>query len=62
MLSVSLQLMAPGLEVQSMFGAKGSLPLNERIISTISRSSLAAHPWHDLEIGISLCSLMAFIS
>ncbi|XP_039132425.1 soluble inorganic pyrophosphatase 4-like [Dioscorea cayenensis subsp. rotundata] len=43
--------MAPGLEVQSMFGAKGSLPLNERIISTISRSSLAAHPWHDLEIG-----------
>ncbi|KAL5989132.1 hypothetical protein ACLOJK_027234 [Asimina triloba] len=26
--------------------------LNERILSSMSRRSLAAHPWHDLEIGI----------
>ncbi|CAL4953504.1 unnamed protein product [Urochloa decumbens] len=25
--------------------------LNERILSTMSRRSVAAHPWHDLEIG-----------
>ncbi|KAL9264891.1 Soluble inorganic pyrophosphatase-like protein [Drosera capensis] len=25
--------------------------LNERIISSMSRRSMAAHPWHDLEIG-----------
>ncbi|XP_057951489.1 soluble inorganic pyrophosphatase-like isoform X1 [Malania oleifera] len=25
--------------------------LNERILSSISRRSIAAHPWHDLEIG-----------
>ncbi|KAK1288534.1 Soluble inorganic pyrophosphatase [Acorus calamus] len=27
--------------------------LNERILSSLSRRSVAAHPWHDLEIGIS---------
>ena len=26
-------------------------PLNERIISSMIRRSVAAHPWHDLEIG-----------
>lgn len=26
--------------------------LNERILSSLSRRSVAAHPWHDLEIGI----------
>lgn len=26
-------------------------PLNERILSSMSRRSMAAHPWHDLEIG-----------
>ncbi|PIA53004.1 hypothetical protein AQUCO_01000697v1 [Aquilegia coerulea] len=26
-------------------------PLNERILSSLSRRSVAAHPWHDLEIG-----------
>lgn len=26
--------------------------LNERILSSMSRRSVAAHPWHDLEIGI----------
>uniref|UniRef100_A0A453GXW1 inorganic diphosphatase n=1 Tax=Aegilops tauschii subsp. strangulata TaxID=200361 RepID=A0A453GXW1_AEGTS len=25
--------------------------LNERILSSITRRSVAAHPWHDLEIG-----------
>ncbi|ESR56460.1 hypothetical protein WN944_016306 [Citrus x changshan-huyou] len=34
--------------------AEGNRPvpkLNERILSTLSRRSVAAHPWHDLEIG-----------
>ncbi|OVA18291.1 Inorganic pyrophosphatase [Macleaya cordata] len=26
-------------------------PLNERILSSMSRRAVAAHPWHDLEIG-----------
>lgn len=26
--------------------------LNERILSSMSRRSVAAHPWHDLEIGM----------
>lgn len=26
--------------------------LNERILSSMSKRSVAAHPWHDLEIGI----------
>ncbi|KAH9731181.1 Soluble inorganic pyrophosphatase 1 [Citrus sinensis] len=31
---------------------QGSVPrLNERILSSMSRRSVAAHPWHDLEIG-----------
>lgn len=25
--------------------------LNERILNSMSRRSVAAHPWHDLEIG-----------
>lgn len=27
-------------------------PLNERILSSMNRRSVAAHPWHDLEIGM----------
>jgi inorganic pyrophosphatase len=27
--------------------------LNERILSSLSRRSVAAHPWHDLEIGMN---------
>ena len=27
------------------------VPLNERILSSLSRRTVAAHPWHDLEIG-----------
>lgn len=26
-------------------------PLNERIVSSLARRSVAAHPWHDLDIG-----------
>ncbi|KAK6140318.1 hypothetical protein DH2020_025955 [Rehmannia glutinosa] len=26
-------------------------PLNERILSSLTRKGVAAHPWHDLEIG-----------
>ncbi|TYG76614.1 hypothetical protein ES288_D03G127200v1 [Gossypium darwinii] len=26
-------------------------PLNERILSSMTRRSVAAHPWHDLEIA-----------
>ncbi|XVF59661.1 hypothetical protein PTKIN_Ptkin07bG0293500 [Pterospermum kingtungense] len=36
-------------------GATSGYPrvaLNERIISSMTRRSIAAHPWHDLEIGI----------
>ncbi|XP_010906338.1 soluble inorganic pyrophosphatase isoform X4 [Elaeis guineensis] len=35
-------------------GGHSSFPhvvLNERILSSMSRKSIAAHPWHDLEIG-----------
>ena len=30
-----------------------STPLNQRILSTMERRTVAAHPWHDLEIGES---------
>lgn len=32
--------------------------LNERILSSMSRRSVAAHPWHDLEIG--MCTFCSF--
>jgi hypothetical protein len=35
-------------------GAKPKRPaprLNERILSSLSRRSVAAHPWHDLDTG-----------
>lgn len=35
--------------------------LNERILSSISRRSIAAHPWHDLEIGMNCMSTRFFI-
>ena len=31
--------------------------LNERILSSLSRRSVAAHPWHDLEIGEPIAPL-----
>lgn len=30
---------------------RSSPALNERILSSMSRKAVAAHPWHDLEIG-----------
>lgn len=39
-------------EGQSSGRNSGFYPaLNERILSSMSRRSIAAHPWHDLEIG-----------
>ncbi|CAN1160076.1 Soluble inorganic pyrophosphatase 1 [Linum perenne] len=32
-------------------GEKRTPKLNERILSSLSRRTVAAHPWHDLEIG-----------
>ncbi|KAF8775218.1 hypothetical protein HU200_004619 [Digitaria exilis] len=34
--------------------------LNERILSSLSRRSVAAHPWHDLEIGESVLLSTSF--
>lgn len=36
--------------------------LNERILSSLSRRSVAAHPWHDLEIGKSFVKDTVFSS
>lgn len=35
--------------------------LNERILSSLSRRSVAAHPWHDLEIG-TVVDIIAYLS
>uniref|UniRef100_A0A7N0TZF7 inorganic diphosphatase n=1 Tax=Kalanchoe fedtschenkoi TaxID=63787 RepID=A0A7N0TZF7_KALFE len=46
--------MAPPIEkaIQPPVYQKQSHPaLNERILSSLNRRSVAAHPWHDLEIG-----------
>jgi hypothetical protein len=45
--------MAPAVEaVKKEAGSFQKVPaLNERILSSMSRRSVAAHPWHDLEIG-----------
>jgi hypothetical protein len=46
-------LMAPAVEAVKETGTFQKVPaLNERILSSMSRRSVAAHPWHDLEIGI----------
>ncbi|RVX16690.1 Soluble inorganic pyrophosphatase [Vitis vinifera] len=36
--------------------------LNERILSSMSRRSIAAHPWHDLEIGPGAPSVFNCVS
>lgn len=41
---------------KSGLGAR-RVALNERILSSMSRRSVAAHPWHDLEIGLSFHKL-----
>ncbi|THU58856.1 hypothetical protein C4D60_Mb03t18880 [Musa balbisiana] len=45
--------MAPSLEIPIMYSdlQLSRPPLNERILSSMGRRSVAAHPWHDLEIG-----------
>jgi inorganic pyrophosphatase len=45
--------MAPPLEAAAANkdAPKKTPALNERILSSITRRSVAAHPWHDLEIG-----------
>ncbi|GJN36289.1 hypothetical protein PR202_gb25136 [Eleusine coracana subsp. coracana] len=45
--------MAPAVEaVKKEMNSFQKVPaLNERILSSMSRRSVAAHPWHDLEIG-----------
>ncbi|KAG6725743.1 hypothetical protein I3842_02G046300 [Carya illinoinensis] len=35
--------------------------LNERILSSLSRRSVAAHPWHDLEIGIDKPTIFSVV-
>ncbi|XP_042054571.1 soluble inorganic pyrophosphatase 4 isoform X1 [Salvia splendens] len=49
-----LPVMAPPLEISSKspdVQKASHAPLNERILSSMTRKSVAAHPWHDLEIG-----------
>lgn len=50
--------MAPPIEIaatKSYAEKQASLPLlNERILSSMTHRSVAAHPWHDLEIGMQL--------
>ncbi|KNA20798.1 hypothetical protein SOVF_048910 [Spinacia oleracea] len=38
-------------QVKQMYRPSPTPKLNQRIISSMSRRSVAAHPWHDLEIG-----------
>ena len=51
--------MAPPIEIPSKSPAvqkasRAPLPLNERILSSMTRKTAAAHPWHELEIGTYL--------
>ncbi|KAI3687271.1 hypothetical protein L1987_80965 [Smallanthus sonchifolius] len=36
-------------------------PLNERILSSMNKRSVAAHPWHDLEIGPGAPTVFNFV-
>ncbi|KAH7553653.1 hypothetical protein JRO89_XS12G0038700 [Xanthoceras sorbifolium] len=49
----SVLFMAPPIEApaKSHVSHVSHAPLNERILSSLTRRSVAAHPWHDLEIG-----------
>lgn len=43
----------PAIETKTTDSLKTAHPpLNERILSSMTRRSVAAHPWHDLEIGV----------
>ncbi|EXC35449.1 Soluble inorganic pyrophosphatase [Morus notabilis] len=47
-------------EASGKYSGPHHVALNERILSSMSRRSVAAHPWHDLEIG-HICLLALFI-
>ncbi|TXG63132.1 hypothetical protein EZV62_010126 [Acer yangbiense] len=52
--SISRRMSEEANNDESVQQASGNRPvpkLNERILSSLSRRSVAAHPWHDLEIG-----------
>jgi hypothetical protein len=40
----------------------GMLPLNQKVLARLDQRNVAAHPWHDLEIGELLASVMTFSS
>ncbi|KAE8711097.1 Soluble inorganic pyrophosphatase [Hibiscus syriacus] len=49
--------MAPPIETPTKSSGSNShysshAPLNEKILSSLTRRPVAAHPWHDLEIGM----------
>ncbi|URD93232.1 soluble inorganic, partial [Musa troglodytarum] len=50
---LQLVVMAPALEIPIMYSdlQLSRRPLNERILSSMCTRSVAAYPWHDLEIG-----------
>ncbi|KAJ8642325.1 hypothetical protein MRB53_019019 [Persea americana] len=52
-LLLQFAVMTPPIETpnKSIDSHQSHQPLNERILSSMSRRSVAAHPWHDLEIG-----------
>ncbi|XP_022869490.1 soluble inorganic pyrophosphatase 4-like [Olea europaea var. sylvestris] len=65
-----LAVMTPPIETPNnspAFRRSAHPPLNERILSSMSRKAVAAHPWHDLEIGpgapkiFNCASLLNFI-
>lgn len=39
---------------KAMLDRRQTPKLNERILSSLNRRSVAAHPWHDLEIGTTV--------
>lgn len=45
-------------EAEAPISQRRAPRLNERILSSMSRRSVAAHPWHDLEIGNDLTALI----
>jgi inorganic pyrophosphatase len=51
---------ADGKEVQETHTQRQVPRLNERILSSLSRRSVAAHPWHDLEIGTYKHAMFSF--
>jgi hypothetical protein len=47
---------------KSVLDKRPTPKLNERILSSLNRRSVAAHPWHDLEIGTTIMKIAVFIS